>query len=85
MKSIFPLQVCNLENIYRSSNSLLPIHKSNVNPYESGKAAILDMILLSKTNLLLRTSSNLSLWSTYMSPDLPVIELNKRHTHVNWY
>ena len=41
--------------------------------------ALIDCILLSKTDLLIRTSSNFSLASTFFNPKLPVIELSKRH------
>lgn len=47
--------------------------------YEQGKHALMDCVLLSRANVLIRTSSNLSLVSTYFNPHLPVIELSKRH------
>lgn len=56
-----------------------PVHSNPKNtPYESGEGALLDCILLSKSNILIRTSSNLSRWSTYFNPSIPVIELNVR-------
>lgn len=47
-------------------------------PYQLGEEALMDCLLLSKSDLLIRTSSSLSLWSTYFNPDLPVILLNQR-------
>jgi len=55
-----------------------PIHFDNEDPFKAGEDALVDAILLSKTNFLIRTSSNLSRWSTYFNPDLPVLELSKR-------
>lgn len=46
--------------------------------YQTGEEALIDCLLLSKCNMLIRTSSNLSLWSTYFNPNLPVILLNRR-------
>lgn len=56
-----------------------PIHEYPLNPYLQGEEALIDCLLLSKTDMLIRTSSNLSLWSTYFNLDLPVLELNKRY------
>lgn len=60
---------------------ILTYEKSNKNRnnYEAGEAALIDCILLSKVNILFRTSSNLSLISTFYNPQLPVIELSQRH------
>lgn len=78
MKTTFPGYVCCLEEAMRSTNGA-PIHYTTTDPYKQGEEALLDALILSKTNLLIRTSSNLSLWSTYSNPQLPVIELSKRH------
>lgn len=55
------------------------IHFENKNNYCIGEEAIMDAYLLSRCNLLIRTSSNLSLWSTFFNPELPVILLNHRY------
>lgn len=63
----------------RSSNGA-PVHLfSTISPYLKGEQALVDMLLLSRTTVLIRTSSNLSLWSTYFSPNLKVLEVNHRH------
>ncbi len=54
------------------------VHHSAQNQYDVGRQAIVDALLLSKCSLLIRTSSNLSLWATFFNPDLPVILLNYR-------
>lgn len=77
MEKEFPGKVV-AQNCYRSTNGK-PIHFENDSPYKQGKESVIDCILLSKCHTLLRTSSNLSLWSTYFNPDLPVIILSERH------
>jgi hypothetical protein len=66
----------------RSSNSE-PIHhnhgKPMPNPYKLGEDAVLDCYLLSKTNILVRTQSNLSSSAANINPNLTVIDLNKAH------
>jgi hypothetical protein len=54
------------------------VHFSYKNNYSIGEEALIDACLLSKCDLLIRTSSNLSLWSTYFNPQLPVILLTQR-------
>lgn len=57
-----------------------PIHvKPLESRYDAGKGAIIDCLLLSKTNLIIRTSSNLSLWSGYFNPDVRIISLTERY------
>jgi len=56
-----------------------PLHQNSPNPFLHGEEALIDSLLLSRTDLLIRTSSNLSLWSTYFNPQLPVIQLSRRY------
>jgi hypothetical protein len=53
-----------------------PLHLKAKNPYQQGKEALIDCLLLAKTQLLLRTSSNLSLVATWFGPKMPVIVVN---------
>jgi hypothetical protein len=55
-----------------------PLHFNPTDPYQSGLEALLDCILLSKGNILIRTSSNLSLCSSFFNKEIPVIELSER-------
>ena len=61
----------------RSSNGQA-LHFNVVSQKLHGEEALIDCVLLSKASLLIRTSSNLSRWSTYFNPSIPVIELNQR-------
>jgi hypothetical protein len=74
----YPSRVIAIE-AHRSTDDGVGFHFANKNNYFLGEEAVIDASLLSKCDLLIRTSSNLSLWSTYFNPDLPVILLNQRH------
>lgn len=67
--------------IYRKaavrSNDGDPVHIQAESPYKVGEDAILDCLLLSRTDFLIRTTSNLSLWSTYFNPELPFYNLSE--------
>ncbi len=80
MKEEFPDRVV-VKDAFRSSGGGSGIHFSGKRGYLLGKEALLDALLLSRTNLLIRTSSNLSLWSTYFEESLPVVLLNKRYAN----
>ena len=64
----------------RSSDGL-PIHHQteragvDFDCYKIGLEAIMDCFLLARTNLLIRTNSNLSKVSMYLNPRIPVIEM----------
>lgn len=74
----FPGKVCYLPDVERSKTSD-PLHHCHASAaYLVGEGAVLDCILLAQSRLLIRTSSNLSRWSTYLNPHLSVIELNQR-------
>lgn len=71
------------QNCLRSSDQS-PVHYFNSNklsPYKTGKEALMDCILLSKCQHLIKTSSCLSLVSLFFNLELPFNELNKRNTH----
>ena len=76
--ALFPDKVCfNTAAIRSESNR--PLHASHPNPYQGGEDALLDCLLLSKSDILVRTSSNLSLISSFFSPEIPVINLSERY------
>lgn len=77
IQSHFPDQTLSI-TAKRSENER-PIHLgSNGSGYQIGLEAMLDAHLISRCDLLIRTSSNLSLFSTYLNPNLPTITLNDR-------
>lgn len=71
----FGNKVCYTDSI-RSIDGI-PLHFSNHDRYQCGEDAIVDAVLLSRGQYLIRTSSNLSRWSTFFNPDIPVKELSQ--------
>lgn len=78
MKIQYGARVIYLEQVIRS-DSMHPVHKLAGNGYKKGEDALLDCLLLSQCNWLIKTSSNLSLFSTYFNPDMPVCHVTGRH------
>lgn len=54
-----------------------PVHFNSDAPCQRGEEALVDCLLLSKTEVLIRCISHLSLWSSFFNPQLPVMTLNK--------
>lgn len=69
---------------FRSSNDL-PVHTAKNNLYEINKDAIVNCILLSKCNALMKTASILSDWSKLFNPDIPIILLNKPYENYRFF
>lgn len=74
MLNAFPDRVFFLDAERSTSDE--PIHTKAKAPDLQGEEALVDCLLLSRTNFLIRTSSNLSLASTWFNPDLPVVLVN---------
>lgn len=55
------------------------------NNYMKGKEALVNSMLLSKCNSLIRTSSFLSAWYSIFNPHLPVIMLNRPFNDKLWF
>lgn len=53
-----------------------PTHKTNGDGFKKGEDAVIDCILLSRTDYLVRTASSLSFCSTLFNPNLPGILLS---------
>jgi hypothetical protein len=54
-----------------------PIHYGMENVYKEGADVVIDCLLLSRCHQLIRTSSDLSLCSTYFNPGIPVVLLSQ--------
>lgn len=77
MQAQFPEKVFNYPAARSGDDTALHVHAEN--PYLNGEDAIIDCLVLARGDVLIRTSSNLSLWSTYFNPHMPVIEVSKRY------
>jgi hypothetical protein len=77
MQQIFPNIVITYDS--KRSTDGKPVHLSTPNNYQVGEEALIDCLLLSRGDVLIRTSSNLSLWSSYFNPKMPVVILSNRY------
>src|SRR5574341_209727 len=67
----------------RDANS---IHKSeDTNKYEITRDALVNCLLLSRCDALLKTASILSGWSKLFNPRLPVVMLNRPYGEYEWF
>ena len=85
IEKAFPSQVVSIGAMKSTDGKPLHYDNENMPPlyhYHQGKEAVIDAYLLAETNLLIRSSSNLSLFSTYLKPELPVVELNQKYETV---
>lgn len=76
MKLYFPNQIISSPFVRSSTND--PIHYSTTiyqNNYQKGKEALIDCLLLSRCNHLIRSDSSLSMVSTYFNPNIPTLTL----------
>ena len=70
--------VCYNTDAFRASDGK-PLHIGRSwSKYKCGFDAMIDAILLSQGNYLIRNSSNLSRWSIFFEPTIPVCELHRR-------
>ena len=74
MQECFPGKIIYNHDALRSKDGK-PLHMAHYDRYKAGLDAVMDCLLLSKTDLMIRTSSNLNRWATYFSPNLPTIDL----------
>ncbi|WP_193198846.1 nodulation protein NodZ [Nostoc sp. MG11] len=53
--------------------------------FKKGEEALINALLLSRCNVLIRTSSFLSAWASIFNPDLPIILLNSPNKNTLWF
>lgn len=76
IKTCFPNRVVAYDSI--KSRNGLPVHLTDTDKYKKGEDAIVDCLLLSKCDYLIRTNSNLSLCSGLFNPNIPMFEVSKK-------
>lgn len=69
---------------FRSTNGLA-IHNSGQNLYLINKDAIINCLLLSKCDALMKTASILSAWSKLFNPKIPLIILTKPYKKIQFF
>lgn len=78
IKERFPGRIITSDAV-RSQNGQALHFDQSMDKYQMGKSALMDALLLSRAHVLFRTSSNLSLWSTYFNPNMNVFSLSERN------
>lgn len=82
LEKAFPGKIC-YQAATRSANST-SLHVHAKNPYKQGEEALIDCLLLSKTNILIRTTSNLSQAASHFNPNIREIVINQRKRYPNF-
>jgi hypothetical protein len=77
IKEQFP-NVIFRENVVRSTTGC-PIHFRQSENFKKGEDALLDCLLLSKCQVLVRNASNLSLFASFFNPQMRLINLNCKY------
>lgn len=80
MNNRFPGRIVSYDAI-RSINGVpvhIPFHTRS-SAYKAGEDALIDCLLLSRCNLLIRTDSNLSQASMFISPELKTINITEKY------
>lgn len=80
MTSLYGDRICFNPQAIRSTDGQA-LHMGDYDRYQCGFDAIVDSVLLSRGNFLIRMSSNLSRWSLFFNPDIPFIEINAPNQH----
>ncbi len=78
MHTLYGSQLC-AWNALRSTNTQAVHTNASLNNYKKGEDALIDCLLLSKSDFLIRTASNLSDVATKFNPDMPVVQLSRAY------
>lgn len=73
------------EDYFRSSDNSSVHHNKKLDKYEVNRDALINCLLLSRCNALIKTSSFLSDWSKLFNPSLPVVLLNRPYDQTLWF
>ena len=75
MRAEFP-GMLSYRNMFRSVDGN-PTHWRDISNHDKGEDAVIDCLLLSRCQFLIRSASNLSVCSTFFNPELPQKLLNQ--------
>lgn len=65
---------------FRSDNEVAPFQRTELSPYKKGEDVLLDILLLSKADFLIKGSSNVGEMAMYFNPNLECLDLGyKKH------
>ena len=73
--------------VISSQSSLTGNYKADLGAsnYQKGEEALLDCLLLSRCNALIRTTSFLSAWASIFNPELPIVVVNRPYPDKLWF
>ncbi len=60
---------------FRSDNEVAPFQRNELSPYKKGEDVLLDILLLSKVDFLIKGSSNVGEMAMYFNPNLECLDL----------
>ncbi|MCO6358769.1 hypothetical protein [Roseivirga pacifica] len=60
---------------FRSDNEIAPFQRKELSPYKKGEDVLLDILLLSKADFLIKGSSNVGEMAMYFNPSLECLDL----------
>lgn len=76
MMEQYPDRVIYYDSIRSSGNSA--VHATSRHKYKKGEDALVDCLLLSRCDYMIKTSSNLSLAAAYFNPKMPMVHVTTR-------
>jgi len=79
------LSVCYYEDKIKSCRRIPPYKRDNVSNYLKGEEALINSLLLSRCDHLLKTPSFLSAWSKIFNPELRVTMVNTPYKKKLWF
>jgi hypothetical protein len=62
-------------NCFRSDNDVAPFNRDEITPFEKGEEVMLDILLLSRCDFLIKSSSNVSEMAMYFGENLQCLDL----------
>lgn len=77
--------ICHPDSLRSSDGSAIHTQQREGDNYLKGRDALVNCLLLSRCDTLIRTASFLSGWSSVFNPSLPVIMLNRPYEHKTWF
>lgn len=81
MKSNFPHIIYKADQIRSKDGN--PIHVHHSSPYKLGEDTLINILLMAKTNLIVKTQSNMIEVASHFNPDVPNIYLNDIRLYQN--
>jgi hypothetical protein len=85
MKDCAGVPICYCDDLRSSTGAPVFRPKFPGNGYQKGREALVNALLLSRCQRLIRTSSFLSAWASIFNPGLPVTMLNEPYRDFLWF